>query len=372
MQRLLTRPRARNLALFATVALGALAWIALSVPYFDDGLDGHMVLDSPPYWSEPHGIYFPVYKPLTTILLPLRFVPHPWAFMLASAFHAALVAASGWLTYKVARRYASEGAAALAGVFLTFAVIVHPNVVPIRPEGILLAALLAVVYLCDAWRLEGGAWRLALACGLTGALALPMHSNASILYIYLVLFAVWQRHALTRRDWLIAGGALTLSSLIGLAVILFPHPSNLIELMRQLGGQDQRYTFVLGEAKRFVYLYRPGPLLPLSMFFGLVGLAAVALARPSRTDVAAFARRYWGILIVALAAFIGLALLPSAEWPYYIVFHFPALCVLGALAYLRPPPDGLRLRRRSPCSASSPCRFPSSPRCAAVCGSGWS
>ena len=180
-----------------------------------------------------------------------------------------------------------------------------------------------------------------------------MPSNASIVYIYLILFAIWQRHALTQRDWLIAVGVLVASNLVGLAIILIPHPSNLIELIRQLGGQDQRYTLVLGEARRFVYLFRPGPLLPLTMFLGVVGVAAVALARPSRADAAAFARRYWGVLIVALAAFIGLALMPSAEWACYVVFHFPALCILAALAYSPPPPpDGSRLPRRSPCSAS--------------------
>ena len=330
--------RARNYALLALAAAALLAWAALAVPEFDDGLDGHMVLDSPPYYSEPHGLYFPFYKPHTTALLPLRLVSHPWGFMLAAMLHAALIAAAAWLTYKVARRYAAPNVATLAGLLTLFALTATANFPAIRPEAILIATLMGVVYLCDTWRLDGNPKHLVFACVLAGALGLPTHSNASIIYIYLALFAIWQRNRLTRRDWVVAIGTLTASSLVGLAIVLVPHPSHLFELLRQLGVDGQRYTFVMGEIRRFLFLARPAPLLSLAMFLGLAGLAAIALERPTLRQVRCVARRYWGVLIVALSVFVGLAVVPAAEWVSYVYFYFPALCILGALAYHRCPP----------------------------------
>ena len=330
--------RARNYALLALAAIGLLAWAALAVPYFDDGLHGHMILGSAPFYGDPHGVYFPFYKPLTTLLLPLRFVPHPWAFAIAASFHVILVGASGWLTYKVARRYIPDGPAALAGLLTLFALTVHANLFPIRPEATLLVVFLAVVYLCATWRMDGKTRRLFIACVLTGALALPMHTNASVVYIYLILFALWQRRHLTRRDWAIAVGTLAASSLVGLAIILIPHPSHLYEFYSRLIVEESRYTFVIGEVRRLLYLMRPAPLLPITMLFGAAGLAAIALARPFPETIPSFVRRYIGVLIVFLAPFIGLGMLPSGEWSYYLVLYLPALSILAALAYhLRPP-----------------------------------
>ena len=84
---------------------------------------------------------------------------------------------------------------------------VHPRSAPSdAPRGALLLTILTVVYLADTWRLERKSRYLLAAGALTGALALPMHTNASIAYLFLAVFALWHvrslkipRLALSRR-----------------------------------------------------------------------------------------------------------------------------------------------------------------------------
>ncbi|MCE2469128.1 MAG: hypothetical protein J4F32_01140, partial [Dehalococcoidia bacterium] len=183
----------------------------------------------------------------------------------------------------------------------------------------------------------------AAACIAAGILALPMHTNASIIYIYLGIFAIWQRHRLTRRDWGIAAGALTAGGLAGLAVLLAPDPALLFELL-DLFSDRAGAIVVITELQRWGRLAWPinfDPTFTLSVFFGVTGIAAAATLRPSMAEVRAFSSRYAGILIVGLAAFIGLALLPSASWTQYIAYYLPTLTLLAALAYAQRPSSRL-------------------------------
>lgn len=229
-----------------------------------------------------------------------------------------------------------------AGLTL-FLLSVNYWVSPTRPEPWLLAALLSVVYLCDTWRLTGRAMYLAGACGLTGVLALPMHTNASIIYIYLALFALWQCRRLTRRDWAIAVGTLGTSSLVGMAILLVPQPGALFDLLGGFSEARVGQPPVIREFDRWSRYERIlfEPVFPMSVVFGSAIVVAIATLRPRLADVRSFVGRYAGILLVGLAVFIGLGLLPSAPWSQYAVYYFPMLTVLAALAYGYRPSSGL-------------------------------
>ena len=72
---------------------------------------------------------------------------------------------------------------------------------------------------------------------------------------------------------------LAISSVVGLAILLTPAPSHLPRLFAEYAGENNRFTFIVGEVRRFTFLLRPAPLLPAVLFFGAVGLAVLARER---------------------------------------------------------------------------------------------
>ena len=332
------------LAGFASIAL--IAYALLATPLHDDGIDGNMIFGVP-FYSDYFDLYHSFFKPIVAILLPVRYLPYPWSFTAAAFFHVLMMAAISYLTFLVARRYIPTKASALASIITLYALFTHETFMPTRPESLLLATFLGIVYLCDTWRLTGQIRYLLIASALSGVVALPSHPNASIAYIYMALFALWQWRSLTKRDWVWLIAALIVSSLVGMAIILFPDPSALITLYTDYSSAgSHRLSFITGEIRRFTFFLRPYLMLPVVLFFGTVGLTAVVkrIATDSnlQSHVLIFARQYAGILIYGLAALIGLALLPSAEWPHYLVFYVPVLAIFAALAYRQKPP-GLRI-----------------------------
>lgn len=267
------RPLILFLALSVCVSL--LGYALFATPLYDDGFNASLIVGDP-FYSDHFKIYIPFFKPLTAILMPVRYLPYPWSFAAATLIHVLLMASSSYLTFLIARRYVSAKSASLAAFITLYALFTHETFMATRPEALLLLTFLGVMYLSDTWRLTGQMRYLLMAAALTGALALPMHTNASIAYIYLALFALWQRQRLTMRNW--AGFIATLggSSLLGMSIALAPDPSELVRLLTEYADDGQRFTFLIGEIRRFTFFLRPYPLLPIVLFFGAVGLTASA------------------------------------------------------------------------------------------------
>ncbi len=330
-----------TLACFASIAL--IGYALLATPLHDDGINGNMIFGVP-FYSDYFGLYHSFFKPIVAILLPVRYFPYPWSFAAAALFHVAMMAAAAYLTFLVARRYIPAKAAVIASLITLYALFTHETFMPTRPESLLLTTFMGIVYLCDTWRLTGRIRYLLIAATLAGVVALPSHPNASIAYIYMALFSLWQRRNLASRDWALLIAALVGSSLVGMAIILLPDPSALITLYTDYSsGGSHRLSFIAGEIRRFTFFLRPYLMMPVVLFFGTVGLTVLvtrvlADSTPPQSYVRIFARRYAGILIYGLAALIGLAFLPSAEWPHYLVFYVPPMAIFAALAYCQEPP----------------------------------
>ena len=331
----LTNRRRWYVGLLAFICAAFLLRAWLLVPTHDDGVIGNTVLGTP-YYSEYHELYVPFYKPLMTALMPVRFVLHPASFALVALVHGLLMAASAYVTYLIARRYVPTQVAIGSGAIALYALFTLDPFPPMRPEGLLLLTVLVVVYLADTWRVNREAKYLLAAGALTGALALPMHTNASIAYLFLGLFAVWHVRSLGSRDWACLVGGLMISSIAGLAILLTPVPSDLPRLFDEYAGEGHRFTFIVGEVRRFTFLLRPSPLLPAVLFFGAVGLVVLLRERPRiASKWCGFVRHYAALLMLGFAVFVALALLPSAEWGHYLVYYVPVLAVFASLAYER-------------------------------------
>ena len=316
---------------FVCAALLIRAW--LLIPTIDDGVIANTILGTP-YYSEYHELHVPFYKPLVTVLMPLRFVPYPMSFALAALVHGFLIAGSAYLTYVISRRHMPPRVAVGAGVLALYTLFTLSPLAPMRPEGLLLLTVLTIVYLADTWRLRREPKYLLAAGALTGGLALPMHTNASIAYIFLTLFALYHVRSLTLRDWVWLGSAVATSSVVGLAVLLAPTPSDLPKLLTEYSGEGNRFTFVIGEVRRFTFLLRPAPLLPAVLFFGAIGLGILLRERARiPSEWRGFVQRYATLLMLGVAAFVALGLLPSAEWGNYLVYYIPVLAAFASLAY---------------------------------------
>ena len=307
------------------------AWFL--IPTHDDGVIGNTVLGTP-YYSEYHELYVPFYKPLITALMPVRFVSHPASFALVVLIHGLIMGASAYVTYLIARRYVPTQVAIGSGAIALYVLFTLDPLPPMRPEGLLLLTVLVVVYLADTWRLKREAKYLLAAGALTGSLALPMHTNASIAYLFLAFFALWHVRSLGSRDWACLVGALVISSIVGLAILLAPAPSDLPKLFAEYAAERHRFTFIVGEVRRFTFLLRPSPLLPVVLFFGTVGLVVLLRERARiAPELSGFVRRYPTLLMLGFATFFALAFLPSAEWGHYLPYYVPALAVFASVAY---------------------------------------
>ena len=163
-----------------------------------------------------------------------------------------------------------------------------------------------------------------------------MHTNASIAYLFLGFFALWHVRRLRLRDWAGLTGGLVISSLVGLVFILAPSPSDLLTLLTEHAGERHRFTFIVGEVRRLTFLLRPAPLLPVVLFFGAVTLVVLVRERARiAAEWSGFVRHYAVLLMLGVAAFVALALIPSAEWNYYLVYYVPVLAIFASLAYER-------------------------------------
>ncbi|MCE2469127.1 MAG: hypothetical protein J4F32_01135, partial [Dehalococcoidia bacterium] len=125
--------------LLALTAAVLLFRAAIASPTYDDGNNHSHIIGSPPYYSDYFGMYLPVYKPLTTIQMPARFMAYPWSFLYVSLLHTAIMIAGAYLTYRVALRYAPKGAAVAAGGLTLLFMDLHESISPTRPEPWLLA-----------------------------------------------------------------------------------------------------------------------------------------------------------------------------------------------------------------------------------------
>ena len=162
---------------------------------------------------------------------------------------------------------------------------------------------------------EQAAGYLFLAAGITGVVALPIHTNASILYIYLGLVLWFYRRLLSCRDGLLAVVTLAVSTAMGIAIVLFPEPDSSLRFIRDISSDGYRLTFVLSEVERVLRGAANNVHAYPTLFF--VGVAVALLGRRWRTAAGACSRLVEENLPLALypiAVFAALAFLPSAPW----------------------------------------------------------
>ena len=327
---------------YVLTVLGCLAaYMWILAPTWDDGVLGfttwNTAVSDRAFYNDVHGEVFPFHKISVVIFTAFFKIGIPFSFRTPAVIGGVLLTASAALTYVLARKYASPRTSFLAASLIFYYLFTERWVSsPARFELWLLPVVLLVLLLVHRFIREQAAGYLVLASVVTGVVALPIHTNASILYIYLVLVVWFYRHLLSYRRLLLAVGTLGVSTAIGVGIVLFPEPHSALRFMRDLSSEGHRLTFILGEVERVlrgaannVHAY------PTLFFVGVTVALVVLWWKSAADDTRRLVVDNLPLALYAIAVFAALALLPSAPWDMYLAYYLPAAVVFVAALYLK-------------------------------------
>ncbi|NWG00634.1 MAG: glycosyltransferase family 39 protein [Thermoanaerobaculaceae bacterium] len=319
------------------------AHAALLTPNMDDGVNAsHIANSAAGRWfvNDVFGTPFPFQK-LQTVLAALLWRIWPATFWPLATFQGILVLASCLLFYATARRTAPLPTARTATALLATYLLTHNWLAPTRPEMVLLTVGLAVLGLCQRFDHQPRPVYLLVAAALVGLVAVSTHPNAAVVLAFLLLFLLARRRRIGGRTLRLVAAVLLVASVMGLATVFAPDPAGTLRFLAKIRGDGERFSFVLGEAYRFSFLFRFLHYRYLSLL-----LLGVALARftagPLRT-VLAEARATLGLFgLWAVAVFATFAVFPAARWSAYVVLHLPWFALAAAGQWHGAPPQGWR------------------------------
>jgi hypothetical protein len=305
------------------IALICLVRGALIIPNLDDGINFLHLYNTMgwkhPFYNDYFGQPFHFNRPLILLYALLyTFVGSP-AFRLIALVHAAELFACIGLFYACVRRYASEEASQAGALLFLYFLFVQPYLSPTRPETTVLLCALATFWLCDRFSDTRNVRYLCCAGALTFLVALPMHTNGSIPFMYLALFTITQRRQLSRGPAIQLALCSLLCGLAGATLLLYPHVSSFAQALALFSYDGSRFGMFTGEyvrLRQFVKNYYNFPLMLL-----LVALAAGLLLSEYRDLTLSGLKRYRSLFMFLLAVVLGLVVLPAATWEVYAVYY---------------------------------------------------
>jgi hypothetical protein len=295
----------------------------------DDGIYFYQICNTigwyNPFYNDYYGQYFHFMKPATLLYAFIYSLTGTIHFRLIALIQSAELLACVYALYACARRFVSETSARAGVLPFLYLLFFHGYLSPTRPETTVLLCTLVVFWMCERFSDTHRVRYLGGACAITCLLAIPMHTNGSIPFIYLALFTVAQRRHLSRGAAIQLAGCALLCALTGAAILLYPHASSFAQSLAMFSYDGTRFSMVKSEylrMKQFVSDYYHFPLIVLlvSVYCGrlLWGCSALQFTR---------LKKYRPLFLYALAVFLGLGLLPSATWTVYVVYYFLPLMV---------------------------------------------
>ncbi len=326
----------------ALLLAGAIAaHAALLTPNLDDGVNAsHIANTATGRWfvNDVFGTPFPFQK-YQTVLSALLWRLWPAAFWPLAVLQGILVLGSCLLFYATARGTASAPTARTATALLAAYLLTHNWLAPTRPEMVLLAVGLGVLWLCQRFDQRARPGYLLAAALLVGLVAVPTHPNAAVVGVFLILFLVARRRRIGGSTWRVVAAVLLLAGAVGLAVVLAPEPEGTMRFLAKIRQDGQRFSFVLGEVYRFSFLFRFLHYRYLSLLLFGVALARF-LAGPRRAFLAGAKETLGLFSLWAVAVFATFAFFPAARWSAYVVFHLPWFALTAAGQWHAAPPPG--------------------------------
>lgn len=307
----------------------------LIIPNVDDGIYFYQIYNTVgwhnPFYNDYYGQYFHFMKPLTVLYALLYSLAGNTSFRIIALLHSAELFACACAFYACARRYACEEASRAGTLLFLYFLFVQFYLSPTRPETTVLLCALTVFWLCERFSDTRGAGYVCGAIALTFLVAIPMHTNGSIPFIYLLLFMAVHRQQLSRGLAVKCGICLLLCAPAGAAILLYPGLSSFAHSLALFSYDGSRFSMLKGEyvrMRQFVGYHYNFPLMCfLVAFSGGILLSGYRGLR--RADL----QKYRSLFLFLLAVVLGLGVLPSATWEVYAVYYLLPLMAGCAVAF---------------------------------------
>ena len=312
----------------------------LLTPNYDDGFNAYFINNTidfkNPFFSDYFDTIFAVQKiPVLIMALGLTYF-FPFSFAFPAALNGVLCLLCSFFSYKIVRFYSNSVTSLLCSQLFLYSLLTHHWVSPTRFELWLIPVILSVLYLLELYKRNHKIKYLICVSIITGILGLPIHSNASILYLYISFFMLFNHSYFKKREYIIFASLMVFMSLIGLLIIFFPNPKeSLAFLMRMSQEGDNRFVPNILNLDRYLYFIRNVYYKYLTGFFVLYTVIwSIENRRILKKVIQQAYSKYKNIWLYGISAFISIELLPAAGWPIYLVYYlFPMAFIASKIYY---------------------------------------
>ena len=308
-------------------------------PNYDDGFNAYFINNTidlkNPFFSDYFNTKFVIQK-IPVLIMAMGFTYlFPFSFGFPAALNGILCLLCSFLSYKVARFYSNSKIALLCSQLFLYSLLTHHWVSPTRPELWLIAVILSVLYLFELYNKNRQIKYIILIALFVGVLGLPLHSNASILYVFLIGYLVFNRDIFPFKELKIFLVSLTITSLIGIAIVLFPDPVESFGFLKRMSMESgNRFIPNILEPGRFIYFFSNDYYKYLTGFFVLYTMIwSIENIKILKKVILQAYSKYKNIWLYGISALIAIELLPAAGWPIYLVYYLFPLAFIASKIY---------------------------------------
>lgn len=331
----MSRKEALNRIFWAVIAFVCVLHGYLLIPNYDDGQYFYQIYNTMgfynPFYNDYFGQHFHFMKPTTILYALLYSISGNPSFRLIALIQSVEIFVCTWLVYLCARRYASEEVSKAGILMFLYLVLAHYWLTPTRPETTVLLCSIAVFWLCECFSSTNKANYLVIASAIVFLVAIPMHTNGSIPFIYLILYTLTRRYQLSRIAFIKLGVFSAVFAALGFAILVYPNISSFAESLALFSYDSNRFDMFLGEYQRVKWFVRHYNYFPLVVF--VVSVFCGCLLHGYRQVTLTSLKKYLNLILFLLAVLLGLGVLPSATHGIYMVYYYLPLILGFSIAF---------------------------------------
>jgi len=311
-------------------------------PNYDDGQGAYWISNTidfeNPFFSDYFKTKFVVEK-IPTLIMALGFTYlFPFSFVFPAALYGILCLLCSYLSYKVARFYSDSKTALLCSQLFLYSLLTHNWICPTRSELWLLSVIMAMIYLFELYHKDNQIKYLILISLFVGILGLPLHSNALILYVYLIGHIVIYRNLFSLKSRIVYASALAITSIIGIVIVLFPDPVESIAFLKNMSMESgNRFIPNIINPSRFLFIITLPYYKYLIVFFTLLsGVWLIENRKEFYQSIPHIINGYKNVIIYFIAAVLSIEILPAGKWTvYFVYYYFPFFLVISKIFFFK-------------------------------------
>jgi hypothetical protein len=320
---------------WTAISCACLVYGLLLIPNIDDGNYFYQYYNTiglrNPFYNDFYGQYFHFMKPAILLYAVLLSGADSFNYRILALVESAEILLCIRLVYLCARRYASKEAAQAGACVFAHLFMANWGVSPLRPETTVVLCCLATFWLCERFKETGALACLAGASAIVFLVAIPMHTCGTIPCIYLLLFTLANWQQFSRKSLLVFCALSCAFAVAGAAILIYPGISSFAGSLALFSLDGNRFSGLRGEYVRIRGFIRNLVFFPLSIFIASVFGISLACSY-KRIRLRSLMQRL-NIILLLGAVVIGLGVLPSATWNYYMIYYNLPLVLGFSIAF---------------------------------------